>query len=43
MNTPLDNEKENSASCIDYSPDGKYLSVATKNGKVFIYEVGKDW
>jgi len=37
-------DKESIPTCIDYSPDGNFLSAATKNGRIFIYEVEKgEW
>lgn len=37
----FDPEKESLPTCIDYSPDGCWLSVATKAGKIHIYDCGE--
>ena len=39
-----DFDKDALPTCIDYSPDGKFLSVATAKKKIHIYEVeSKTW
>jgi WD40 repeat protein len=35
-------EAEALPTCIDYSPDGRFLSVANRYGTIFIYEVEKN-
>ncbi|EAS05799.2 WD-40 protein, putative (macronuclear) [Tetrahymena thermophila SB210] len=40
----FDTDKENIPNCIDYSPDGNWLSVATKSGKIHIFDCKeKQW
>jgi len=40
----FDPEKETLPTCIDYSPDGNWLSVSTKAGKIHIFDCEKrEW
>ena len=35
----VDSDRTTVPVCIDYSPDGRFLSVCTKSGTIHIYEV----
>ena len=33
---------DNDITCIDYSPDGKFLSCANEKGKIYFYDINKN-